>query len=387
MARHPRLDTFLDREGLDGYLLDAAAEEADQRYLSGYDAPDPYQTLYRPEGTSLLVEGLEYGRARRESAADAVRRPTDYGAPSYADRDDHLDALVAFLEEFDTRAVAVPPRFPVSTADGLRDRGVTVQLEEEGVVTGVRAVKTEEELAEIRAAQRANETALEAAEAVLSAATVDGDRLVHDDETLTAERVKRVIERALLEEGYALDETIVAGGAQGADPHDRGSGPLPAHAPVVIDIFPRSKSSHYHADMTRTVVRGEPSDAVRERFAVTDDARRAALEAVEPGVTGERVHEAACDVFEAAGYPTLRSDPTAENGFIHATGHGVGLDIHEQPRIGPGGGELEPGHVITIEPGLYHPEHGGMRLEDLVIVTDDGHENLTTYPIELVVGD
>ena len=387
MARYPRLDAYLEREGLDGYLLDADAEDSDQRYLSGYDAPDPYQTLYRPAGTSLLVKGLEYGRARRQSAADDVRRPTDYGAPAYADADAHLDALAAFLEEFDAAAVAVPPRFPVATADGLRARDVAVTPDDEGVVTEVRAVKTDEEVSAIRAAQQANEAALAAAEEVIAGAAIDGDRLVADGEALTAERVKRVIERALLDEGYALDETIVAGGAQGADPHDRGSGPLPAHEPIVVDVFPRSKANHYHADLTRTFVRGEPSDEVRRRYEVTDAARRAALDAVEPGATGEAVHDAACDVYEDAGYPTLREDPSAETGFIHGTGHGVGLDVHESPRVGPGGGELEPGHVVTIEPGLYHPDHGGVRLEDLVVVTEDGHENLTSYPLELVVGD
>ncbi len=383
MPAFDRLDGYLDREGLDGYLVDADGTVADQRYLSGYDAPDPFQTLYRPAGTSLLVKGLEFGRAKRESAADAVRRPTDYGVPPYADAAGEYDAMASFLEEFDADAVGVPSRFPVGTADALRERGVTVRPDDEGVVAAVRAVKTDDEIDEIRRAQRANEAALAAAEELLGAADVDGDRLVLDGEPLAAERVKVAIEGALLERGYALDETIVAGGAQGADPHERGHGPLPAHRPIVVDVFPRSKATRYHADMTRTFVRGEATEAVRERFEATREALAAGLDAVAPGVTGEAVHDAVCDVYEAAGYPTLRADETAETGFIHGTGHGVGLDVHEQPRVGPGGGELRPGHVVTIEPGLYHPDHGGMRLEDLVVVTADGHENLTDYPLEL----
>ncbi|MDZ7702664.1 MAG: Xaa-Pro peptidase family protein [Halobacteriales archaeon] len=383
MPSYGPLDDYLDREGLDGYLIDADGATADQRYLSGYDAPDPFRTLYTPETLALFVSGLEYGRAKHDSDGDAVRRPTDYGVESYADREADHDALAAFLDEFDAAAVGVPDRFPAGTADELRDRGVTVVPDEDGVVGQLRAVKSDDEIDAIRAAQRANEAALRAAENQLADATIDGDRLVHDGEALTAERVKATIERELLDHGYALDETIVAGGEQGADPHNRGSGPLPANAPIVIDVFPRSKATRYHADMTRTVVRGEASEDVRERFELTKEALDAALAAVEPGVTGEAVHDAVCDVYEAAGHPTLRSDPETVTGFFHSTGHGVGLEVHEGPRIGPGGGELEPGHVITIEPGLYEPDPGGMRLEDLVVVTEDGHENLTDYPYEL----
>jgi Xaa-Pro aminopeptidase len=377
------LDASLDEAGLDGYLIDADGTDPDQRYLSGFDAPDPFLSLYRPDGLSLLVRGLEYGRAQAESDADAVRRLVDYGGDPYADVEGQHEATAAFLAEFGADAVAVPSRFPVATADALRDRGVTIEPDAAGLVGAIRAVKADEEVAEIRAAQRANEAALRAAERVLTDAAIDDGGLVHDDEPLTAERVKAVIERELVDHGYALDETIVAGGEQGADPHDRGSGQLPADEPIVIDVFPRSKATRYHADMTRTFVRGAASDAVRERFELTREALDAALDAVEPGVTGEAVHDAACDVYEAAGYPTLRSDETAETGFIHSTGHGIGLEVHEAPWIAPGGEELEPGHVITIEPGLYHPDHGGMRLEDLVVVTPDGHENLTDYPYVL----
>ena len=131
--------------------------------------------------------------------------------------------------------------------------------------------------------------------------------------------------------------------------------------------------------------RVEPDETVEEWFELTDEARKAAIDAVEPGVEGEAIHDAACDVYEDAGLPTLRSDEAAETGFIHSTGHGVGLDVHEGPRIGPGVDVLEPGHVITIEPGLYDPDVGGVRIEDLVVVTEDGSENLTDYRVELEV--
>jgi len=183
----------------------------------------------------------------------------------------------------------------------------------------------------------------------------------------------------LLRHGCALDETIVACGSDAADPHERGSGPITVGEPVIVDIFPQDKETKYHADMTRTFCRGEPDDTVEKWFELTDEAKEAALAAVEPGVSGEAVHDAACDVYEEAGLPTLRADESAETGFIHSTGHGVGLDVHELPHVSPGGEELRPGHVITIEPGLYDPEVGGIRIEDIVVVTEDGYENLTDY--------
>jgi Xaa-Pro aminopeptidase len=282
--------------------------------------------------------------------------------------------------------VAVPPRFPLRTADGLRNRDVTVAADRESALTEVRASKTEAEIEDIRTAQRANEAAMARAEELLAETSVDGEgRLVRGGDPLTSERVTEAIEVTLLRHGCALDETIVACGRDAADPHDRGSGPLLADEPIIVDIFPRSKATRYHSDMTRTFLRGEPGGTVREWYDLTAEAKEAALAAVEPGVTGEEVHAAVCDVYEDAGLPTLRSDEQTETGFIHSTGHGVGLDVHELPRVGPGGGELRPGHVITVEPGLYDPDVGGVRIEDIVVVTGDGYENLVDYPEELVV--
>jgi Xaa-Pro aminopeptidase len=277
----------------------------------------------------------------------------------------------------------VPADFPLGVGDALREADVDVVADDTDVLTGIRATKTDEEVDHVREAQRANEAAMAAAERLLREATVDADgRLQGEDGILTAERVKEEIEITLLRHGCALDETIVACGADAADPHDRGSGPLRAGEAIIVDIFPRSKTTKYHADMTRTFLKGDASAELRRRFDVTDAARRAALDALEPGVTGEDVHDVVCDVYEEAGYPTLRSDPETEVGFIHSTGHGVGLDVHERPRVSPDGEELKPGHVVTIEPGLYDPSVGGVRIEDLAVVTETGYENLTDYPVE-----
>jgi len=378
------LDAYLDDTDHDGYLIDDGGGNADQRYLSGFDA-EGFQTLYTPGETAILVSGLEYGRATSESRADVVRRWSDY---DYRERRASVgrttarnDVLAAFCREFGAESLAVPGSFPLRSGDALRDRGFAVTIDEDDVITDIRAVKTAAEIEYIRQTQAANQRAMAHAQSLLSSASVTADGVLKvDGEVLTSERVTEAIEVALLREGCALDQTIVACGSDAAEPHNRGSGPLRAGETIVIDIFPRDKASGYNGDMTRTFVVGEASPAAMEYYDVTVEAMDAALATIEPGVTGEAVHDAVCDVYEDAGYPTLRSDDAAETGFIHSTGHGVGLDVHEAPRLAEDGETLEPGHVVTVEPGLYDPEIGGVRIEDLVVVTEDGYENLTDFP-------
>jgi len=385
------LDAHLEDTGVDGYLIDAASDDADQYYLSGFSAPDPYLTLYDGDVHLFFFRSLEYGRAKKEARAATVARGSDYDYDALIDahgpREARARVLESFLRDHGVTSVATPPRFPLRTADQLRARGVDVFADEVSAVTDIRAFKTDAELEHIQKAQRANEAAMARAEELIATADVEDGQLVHDGQPLTSERVKEEIEVTLLRRGCGLDEAIVACGSDAADPHDRGSGPLRAGESIIVDIFPWSKRTRYHADMTRTFCRGEPPERIREWYELTREAKEAALSVVEAGVTGEAVHAAACDVYEAAGEPTQRTDPATETGFIHSTGHGLGLDVHEQPSVSTGSGELEPGHVITIEPGLYDPEIGGVRIEDFVVVTEDGYENFVDYDERLVVGE
>ncbi|KTG08054.1 M24 family metallopeptidase [Haloferax profundi] len=383
------LAEFLGDE-FDGYLISADGSDSNQLYLSGFDAPDPYTTLYTPEGTHLLVSTLEYGRAKKESRAATVSRLSDYDYMAKVAENPHVVAkaktVAEFVADHGVETLAVPEDFPLGVADALRDEGVSIEAETDDVLTTIRAVKDDDEVEYIHDAQDANEASMQAAEDLIRAADIADDGMLrYEGEPLTSERVKEEIEVTLLRHGCALDETIVACGADAADPHNRGSGPLYANESIIIDIFPRDKETKYNGDMTRTFVKGEPSAKIREWFDLTEEAFHAALDAVEPGATGEDVHDAVCDVYEAAGENTLRADQSAETGFIHSTGHGIGLDVHELPHVSQHGEELKPGHVITIEPGLYDPDVGGVRIEDLVVVTEDGYENLTEYPVELVV--
>ncbi|MBP1985728.1 M24 family metallopeptidase [Halolamina salifodinae] len=380
------LDEYLADEGLDGYAVYADGDDSTQRYLSGFDAPDPFFTVYTPEETALLTSGLEYGRASKE-ARGTVDRTSDYDYQQL--REEHESRVArakmqaAFLDAHGVDAVAVPETFPVGAADGLREEGVALAVDSEGVVDDIRAVKTEAEIEHVREATLANEASMQACEDLLDAAEIHNGTLYYEDEPLTSERVATEIEVTLLQHGCALDETIVACGVDAADPHDRGSGPLEAGQPIIVDIFPRDKENGYHSDMTRTFVKGAASETIQSWYDLTQEAKEAAFDALEPGATGEDVHAAACEVYEDAGYPTLRQDPSAETGFIHSTGHGIGLDVHEAPSLSPRGGELKPGHIVTIEPGLYDPDHGGVRIEDIAVVTEDGYENFTDYPERL----
>lgn len=388
------LDRHLTNTGTDGYLIYADGDDPIQRYLTDFFAPDPRITLYTDGKVHLLVSPGEYQQAATESRADAVTSLGDYDITRRFEEHGRYEAvmraLVEFLEDVEVRSVSVPTDFPTSVADRLREEEFTVVPETAdltlgGVISDIRATKTDKEIEYLQRAQRANEAAMATVEGLLNQATVENGELRYDGEVLTVERVKMELEMELLRQGCVLQETILACGTDAAEPHNLGSGPLRADETIVVDIYPQDKESKYFGDMTRTFLKGTPSDDIREFYDLALAAQEAAFDEIEAGTTGTAVYEAACEVFEAAGYPTLRSDDAPEVGFITLLGHGVGLSVHEPPYLGPNAGELKPGHVVTVEPGLYDPEVGGVRIEDLVVVTEDGYENLNEFRKELVV--
>jgi Xaa-Pro aminopeptidase len=195
---------------------------------------------------------------------------------------------------------------------------------------------------------------------------------------LTSERIKTLINGKLMERDCVAQHTIVAGGEQACDPHNEGSGPLPAHRSIIFDVFPRSASSRYFADMSRTVVRGTPSAELKRLYQTVLDAQEEAIAQIKDGADGMKIHRGICERFEKAGYKTGLVNGRMQ-GYFHGTGHGVGLDIHEAPRISRTGSLLLEGHVVTVEPGLYYPGLGAVRIEDMVLVTGDGCRNLTNF--------
>jgi Xaa-Pro aminopeptidase len=283
------------------------------------------------------------------------------------------------------KAAIVDPEMPVAVADRLREDGIELTPDAE-LIAGRRRAKSDAELAGIRRAQTAAEAGMSAAAALLREAVIDGDGLFLNGEALTAETVRAALRDACRERGAPAPPDVMVRSVWQGFGHEPGSGPLPANLPIVIDLWPRDEASGCWADMTRTFVVGEVSDAVRDLERLARDAIERAREAARPGITGRELHAIVCDLFEAAGHRTLRTGPGEDpnEGFQFSLGHGVGLEIHEAPALGQAGREeLVPGDVIAIEPGLWQRDVGEVRFEDLLLVTDEGSETLTEYPFDL----
>jgi Xaa-Pro aminopeptidase len=352
--------------------------------------PDPFLYAERDGKGSVVASSFELGRINEVAPHLEVLPLEEFGLDElYAQgltRDEiELEVILRAARRFGLERASVPATFPLEVADHLRANGVEVKADRE-LFIGRRRVKNEGELAGIRRAQRAAEGAMEAARELLRAAEPQNGGLVVDGEPLTCERLKLAVEQVFTEHGVFADEFIVSHGAQTAIGHDMGSGPIAPNEPICLDLFPRDRESGCYADMTRTFVVGEPSDELREYHKLCREALDRAVAAVKPGIPGKDLNRLACDVFEEHGFPTLLSKQPGEvlkDGFYHSLGHGVGLEVHEEPALGRGPGDLVAGDVIAVEPGLYRNGYGGCRLEDLVRVTEDGAEILTDYPYDL----
>jgi Xaa-Pro aminopeptidase len=288
--------------------------------------------------------------------------------------------------DFGIEEAVVPFWFPLDLADFLRANGIELRADLD-FFDDRRRAKNEAEIAGIRRAQHAAEAGMSVAREMLGASEPNGDSLVLGGAPLTSERIKLAIGQVFTEHDCTADDFIVARGEQGASGHDMGSGPIVPGEPVVIDLWPKDRESACYADMTRTFVVGEPSEEIVEWHRLVKEAVDRTIEPIKPGVKGRELFDIACDIFEEHGQKTLRTKEPGESldeGFFHSLGHGVGLEVHEQPGLGLiGEKELIPGDVVTIEPGLYRQGFGGVRLEDLVLVTEDGYENLTDFPYDL----
>jgi len=280
----------------------------------------------------------------------------------------------------------VDPELPVAVADRLRADGLVLHPDAAAIAARRRA-KSAPELAGIRRAQAAAEAGMTAAAALLRQAVVDGDRLTLEGEALTADTVRGALREACRQHGAPTPPDVIVASIWQGTGHEPGSGPLPANLPIVIDVWPREEESGCWADMARTFVVGDVSDAVRAHEVLVRAAIERAREAVAPGITGRELHALVCDVFESAGQRTQRTGPgddDPDEGFQFSLGHGVGLLVHEDPAMGQTGRDaLVAGDVIAIEPGLWLPGVGEVRFEDLLLVTTDGSETLTQYPYEL----
>jgi Xaa-Pro aminopeptidase len=352
--------------------------------------PDPFLYAEREGRRVVVLHSLEIPRVR-EQAPDLEIVPLEQlGSDELFSQglkgwEITLELALRACRELGIESAAVPESFPVGHADHLRANGIELTVDRD-LFDNRRRAKNETELRGIRNAQKACEAALDASRELLRRAQANGGGLEVDGRPLTSERLKRVIEEVFADHDVEGGDMIVSHGPQTAVGHDMGSGQIAPNEPIVFDLFPRDKATGCYADMTRTYVVGEPSDEVKEWHRLVKEALDASTAGVKPGVNGRKLYEQVCDIFQQAGYKTqLNKEPgeVLEDGFFHGLGHGVGLEVHELPTMGRVGHELVAGDVVTVEPGLYRSGYGGLRLEDLVLVIEDGYEVITDYPYDL----
>ncbi len=352
--------------------------------------PDPFLYLERNGRRAVAIHSLEVPRVRGTGLD--VLSWDQLGWEELLAEGVPRDELYLHVAERACRSVGieeavVPPLFPIELADHLRGAGIRLATDREQF-SARRRVKTDVQLEGIRRAQRAAEAAMDRARELLRNADASGDVLVLGAEPLTVERIKQEIGDVFTAHGCVADEMIVSHGGQSAVGHEMGSGPIAPGEPIVIDLWPKDRETGCHADMTRTYCVGEPPEELVEYHRLVKQALDEAIASIRAGASGNALFTATCELFAASGYKTLLTKDmgeTLEEGFFHGLGHGVGLEVHEDPGMGIApGAPLVAGDVVTVEPGLYRPGFGGCRLEDLLVVTEDGYENLTDYPYDLV---
>lgn len=363
-------------------IYDDSETNADILYATKLPVPDPFIFVRTAGGKKhLVMSDLEIDRARKQATVDKVHslsRYTELAKDKFKKTPGVAEILATVLHDLGIRSVAVPTEFPLGIADKMRTYKIGVTPLPDPFFPE-RIYKQPKEIAEIKKAFRATEKGMKAGIEALRASKISKGYLLYKGKKLTVETLRSIIDTTCLQQGYIPTGTIVAPGKQGCDPHDRGSGVIRANEPVILDVFPRSESSGYFADMTRTVVRGKASDMVKRMFKAVYDGQRLGLSMIKHGVKARTVHAAINKLFEERGFHTGQKNGRMQ-GFFHTTGHALGLEIHEPPRIAINNITLEKGMVLTVEPGLYYYPHGGIRIEDTVLVTQSGIENLTRFP-------
>ena len=362
----------------------------DMRHAVPLAVPDPFLYAEQHGGRHVYVRSMEATRLRELGLFD-VHPSEELGmdeliATGIGSRELEAQLALRAVDSLGLKRASVPETFPVWLADRLRADGVELDVDQD-LFDDRRRAKTEAQLAGMRRAQRAAEAAMDACRDLLRRAEIRGDELLLDGEQLTVERVKADMGVVLAAHDTTADEYIVAPGAQGAVGHDMGSGPIRPGVPLVVDIFPRDNVSAVYTDMTRTYVVGDVPDDVREWHTLVKEAFDAAIAEIRAGAEARAAFDVTCDIFEAAGEPTQRTKQAGKplaDGFFHGLGHGVGLEVHEEPGLGRLADKtLVAGDVVTVEPGLYRSGYGGVRLEDIVLVTENGAEVITDYPYDL----
>ena len=354
----------------------------DMLYFGRVEVHDPF-IAFAVRGRKITVQSaLEFGRVKRTGDFDMVlsretclvRARQKYGAKAGV-----AETIATVAAEYGLRAFRVPDDFPAALFVRLTKLGLRLKCAQ-GLMFPEREIKSAQEAAWIREGNRLCSVGFTVAEKILRAARIRGRTLVHRGRVLTSEQLRFALETAIREQGGDPRDTIVAGGDQACDPHERGSGPLRPHELIIIDVFPRVLATGYFGDMTRTYLKGQPREVQRRLVATVREAQRRATRTIRAGVDGREVHAAVTGCFADAGYETKQTK-RGSVGFFHGTGHGLGLAVHDPGRMSAAAPyPLKAGSVMTVEPGLYYPGLGGCRWEDVVQVTATGTKSLSRHP-------
>src|SRR3989441_4466749 len=373
------------RNGQTRLIVAASETDADMLYATEFWAPDPFIFLERNGKRTLVLSDLEIDRGRKQADADEFIMFSELErevqgkskkAPPYE------KVLAHFLRKRGVRSAIVPANFPLGYAEELAANKVRVRATN-ALFWPEREAKSQKEVEMMGRALRITEKGLKRAIEILKASKPgSGKRLRWNGKTLTSEMLRAEIDSTILRAGGIPTGTIVAGGDQACDPHERGFGPLYADSLIILDVFPRDAKTGYFGDMTRTVLRGRASDAQRKLWETVKAGQELALREIKAGVDGMKIHKAIQQLFKKRGYPTEVRNGT-NVGFFHGTGHGLGLEIHEYPRLQKV--TLKDRQVLTVEPGLYYPGLGGVRHEDVVVVTKTGCKILSRFAKQLEI--
>src|SRR6476660_1081470 len=383
--RNISMSTRTKKNDVTRLIVAASENDPDMLYATRFFAPDAFIFLEERGKRTLVLSDLEIDRARKQAKADefvsysALEREVQGGArmaPAYE------KVLSHFLRKRGVRAAVVPANFQLGFAEELAASNIKLRTTN-GLFWPEREAKTEAELKMMRRALQITEAGMARAMEVLKASKPGaGKKLMWSAKTLTSEVLRAEIDSAILRAGGLPANTIVAGGDQACDPHERGSGPLLANSLIILDIFPRDAKTGYFGDLTRTVLRGRASEPQRKLWETVKAGQALALKRIKAGVDGMTIHKAIQELFASRGFATgVRNGRRV--GFFHGTGHGLGLEIHEHPRLQKV--VLKDRQVLTVEPGLYYPGVGGTRQEDVVVVTKTGCRILSRFPKQLEI--
>jgi Xaa-Pro aminopeptidase len=363
-------------------LMVAPSEgDANMLYAVAFFVPDPFIFFQHKNVKYAVLSDLEVDRAKKQARVDRVLSLSLYQKKlrKLGKQPTMIDILDMLFRERGIRVLVVPANFPALIADQLRAKGYKLHVRRDPFWPE-RETKSSREVKQITESLRVARRGLEAGIRMLKRTRAKRDGYLYlNGARLTSEMLKTAVNTTIMAQGWLPSHTIISSGNQCVDPHHEGSGPVKANTSIIFDIFPRSQENGYFGDLSRTVVRGRASEKLKEIYATVQAGQKVGFDQIRDGVNGKEVHQNILDLFAARGFRTGRINGRMQ-GFFHGTGHGLGLDIHEAPRIAPVDATLRTGHVVTVEPGLYYLGVGGVRLEDVVVVTAKGNRNLTECP-------